>query len=221
MERFRNCKHNEPEDESWSPVSTAFFDRTDDYYIGLFAASTNNDRVTGVFSDVEVRTRQGSSTPTITPNVASSFTPDPSKTYYLDVPRHNLRLAATGESEDPFTTSTNTTGENVEWQFISNGDGSWFIQRAAGGSVPRLRSDDSILADMESANDNGRFAFYQFSRGESQDTHFITLPGGPDGFQRLQMTLTLQLMVKLAVLTSKMFIFGVITRITSTNSGLK
>ena len=193
--------NNEPEDESWSPVSTAFFDQTDDYYIGVFAASTNNDRVTGVFSDVEVRTRQGASTPTISPTSTpttprlsptsptsgNSFTPDPSKTYYLDVPRHNLRLAATGESEDPFTTSTNTTGDNVEWRFISNGDGSWFIQRAAGGSVPRLRSDDSILADMESTNDNGRFAFYQFSRSDA-DTHFITLPGGPDGFQRLQMT---------------------------------
>jgi len=174
-----------PDDEAWSPVSTGFFDASNDFYIGIFTASHNNDRATGVFSDVEVLTQneeQGEE-----PDI-SSFTPDPNKTYYLDVPRHNLRLAATGDNEEPYTTTTEATGADVEWQFVSNGRGAWHIQRAAGGSVPRLRTDNSLLADMQSVDSAGVFTYYQFARGESQGTHFLTLPDGPSSFRRLQMT---------------------------------
>ena len=189
--------------EVWSPVSTAFFDQTSDYFLGIFAASHNDDSVTSVFSSVEVFTDETSSpagpvtgpvepvppaVEPVAPVSGSSFTPDPGKTYYLDVPRHNLRLAATGESEDPFTTFTTTTGADVEWRFISNGEGSWHIQRAAGGSVPRLRTDNSLLADMQEESFEGNFTEYQFTQGSAPNTHFLTLTDGPGAFQRLQMT---------------------------------
>ena len=48
-----------PADETWSPVSTAFFDVGNDFYLGVFVASNNNATVTGVFDDVEVLTGGG------------------------------------------------------------------------------------------------------------------------------------------------------------------
>lgn len=117
---------------------------------------------------------------------SASFVPDPNKTYYLDVPQHDLRLAATGESQDPYTTSTSTTGADVEWKFIQHDNGYWHIQRAAGGSVPRLRTDSSQSADMQAASNTGTFTYYQFTQGSTTDTHFLTLPNGPSEFQRLQ-----------------------------------
>ena len=119
---------------------------------------------------------------------AQSFTPDPEKTYYLDVPEHNLRLAATGESEDPYTTSTDVTGDDVEWQFIDKGNGYWHIQRAAGGTAPRLRTDGTLYADMQPTSNSGTYTYYEFTEGASDDTHFLTLPDGPEDYQRLQIT---------------------------------
>jgi regulation of enolase protein 1 (concanavalin A-like superfamily) len=162
--------------ETWSPVQSTIFDSTSDYYLGLFSAS-NEDSATGTFSSVAVYTDD-----------SSSFEPDPDETYYLDVPKHNLRLAATGESEDPYTTSTDTTGEDVEWQFVDKGNGYWHIQRAAGGTMPRLRTDGSLYADMQDTSYSGSYTYYQFTEGSSDNTHFITLPDGPENYQRLQMT---------------------------------
>lgn len=115
-----------------------------------------------------------------------SFIPDPDKTYYLDVPEHSLRLAATGESEDAYTTSTNTTGADVEWKFVDKGNGYWHIQRAAGGSKPRLRTDSSLLADMQPTTNSGTYTYYGFTKGANQGTHHITLANGPQSYQRLQ-----------------------------------
>ena len=112
--------------------------------------------------------------------------PNPNQRYYIDVPQHNLRLGATGQSEDAFTTGTNTTGANVEWQFVQNANGYWHIQRAAGGAVPRLRTDNSEFADMQSTGSSGNFTYYTFCTGNSANTHYLTLPDGPADHQRLQ-----------------------------------
>ena len=124
----------------------------------------------------------------VTPPVDTtpSFTPDPSKTYYIDSPVHDLRIGATGNSEDPFTTSTGTTGSDVEWQFTSNGDGSWYIDRAEGGRLPRLRTDATELADLQSTASDGRWESFIFTEGAINDTHFITSSNGPEEFRRLQ-----------------------------------
>lgn len=118
--------------------------------------------------------------------VSSSFTPDPDKTYYIDSPVHNLRLAADGTSEDPYTTPIGTTGADVEWQFISKGNGYWHIQRAAGGTRPRLRTDGSEFADMQETSSSGIYTYYDFAEGASSETHFLTLPDGPTEYKRLQ-----------------------------------
>ncbi|WP_081740450.1 T9SS type A sorting domain-containing protein [Aquimarina pacifica] len=114
------------------------------------------------------------------------FIPDPTKTYYIDVPHHNLRIAASGESEEPYTTSSTTTGEDVEWKFVDKGNGYWHIDRAAGGSKPRLRSDNSENADMQETNFTGTYTYYEFSEGVNPGTYFLTLPDGPTNHKRLQ-----------------------------------
>ena len=119
-------------------------------------------------------------------NSATSFTPDPSKTYYIDNPYHNLRLAADGSSEDPYTTSTDTTGDDVKWQFIDKGNGYWHIQRATGGNVPRLRTDNTEFADMQATTNSGTYTYFTFTEGASNNTHFLTLPDGPSNHKRLQ-----------------------------------
>ena len=120
-------------------------------------------------------------------NNGQSFTPDPNKTYYLDVPAHNLRLAATGQSQDAYTTSTNTTGADVEWRFVAKGNGFWHLRRAAGGALPGLRTDNTVNADMQDTNSVGINTYYRFDHGNDSGTHYITLPDVTSNFQRLQM----------------------------------
>ncbi|MBW1298351.1 RICIN domain-containing protein, partial [Aquimarina litoralis] len=115
-----------------------------------------------------------------------NFVPDPKKKYYLDVLKHNVRLAATGESEAPYTTSTNTTGADVEWQFVAKGNGYWHLQRAAGGTKPRLRTDNSSAADMQPTAWNGVYTYYEITEGTSNESYFLTLPDGPSNYRRLQ-----------------------------------
>ncbi len=116
----------------------------------------------------------------------SSTFPDTSKKYHIDIPVHNLRLAATGESEDAYTTSTNNTGEDVEWQFVAKGNGYWHLQRAAGGTKPRLRTDNSEFADMQPTGWSGTYTYYELTAGFTEGTYFVTLPDGPANHKRLQ-----------------------------------
>ncbi len=116
----------------------------------------------------------------------STFTPDPNAVYYIDSPHHNLRLGATGSSEDAFTTSTNTTGANVEWKFVAKGNGFWHVQRAAGGALPRLRTDNSPNADMQATSSSGSYTYYEFEEGYLNGSYFMTLPDGPNAYSRLQ-----------------------------------
>ena len=120
-----------------------------------------------------------------------TFVPDPDKTYYIDAPIHNLRLAADGEDLMPKTTSTSTVGEDVEWKFVAKGNGSWHIQRAAGGTLPRLRTDnstslDGTAADMQGTAWSGVYTYFDFEEGAIEGTYFITLPDGPAAHVRLQ-----------------------------------
>ena len=116
----------------------------------------------------------------------SAFTPDPNKTYYLENPRHNLRIASDGESEDPYTASSSTTGTDVEWKFVQNSSGYWHIDRADGGSLARLRSGNSENADMQATSFSGDWTQYQITPGSSQGTYFLTLINGPEDYRRLQ-----------------------------------
>ena len=122
----------------------------------------------------------------VIPETGENFNPDPTKTYYIDNLRHNLRLAATGESEDAYTTSLDNTGDDVKWQFVAKGNGSWHIQRSAGGDKPRMRTDNTADADMQEITSTDRYTYFDIQETDSGNSYFITLPDGPTNFKRLQ-----------------------------------
>ena len=130
-------------------------------------------------------TRTNDCEPIITPS-EGTFDPDPDKSYYIDNPKHNLRLAATGESEEAYTKATDATDADVKWRFVAKGNGFWHVQRDGGGTKPRLRSDRSENADMQETSSNGTFTYFDMKSTGSGNTYFFTLPDGPTGFDRLQ-----------------------------------
>ena len=116
------------------------------------------------------------------------FVPDPNKKYYIDSPSHKLRIAATGEADAPFTTPMSTTGEQVEWAFVANGKGSWYIQLAAGGKLSRLRarSRSNEQSNMRAARGRSSLSYFDFTPGALPRTSFITVPKTTKKYSRLQ-----------------------------------
>ena len=115
--------------------------------------------------------------------------PDPSREYFIDSPRFNLRLAANSGSQQPYTRSTDSTGVNVRWRFISNGEGLWHVQRSAGGDLPRLRSDSTLRADLQGSRSDGTRTTFEFQDTGDTDRYFFTLPdvsSDDRDFSRLQ-----------------------------------
>ena len=120
---------------------------------------------------------------------ADSF-PDPSREYFIDNPRFDVRLAANAGSRQPYTKPTRgNTGNNVRWRFISNGEGLWHVQRSAGGDLPRLRSDSTSQADLQGSSSDGTRTAFEFQNTGDTDTYYFTLTdveGDDRDFSRLQ-----------------------------------
>lgn len=112
------------------------------------------------------------------------------KKYYIQNVGVNKRLAADGNSEEAYGASVNTTGPDVEWVFVDKGNGYYHIRRAAGGSLPGLRTDGTDFADMQGVASNGVQTYYDFSVGSASESYHITLPDWQfgEGRKRLQMT---------------------------------
>lgn len=112
------------------------------------------------------------------------------KKYYIQNVGVNKRLAADGSSEEAYGVPSNTTGSDVEWVFVDKGNGYYHIRRAAGGSLPGLRTNGTDFADMQGAASNGVQTYYDFSAGSASESYHITLPDWQygEGRKRLQMT---------------------------------
>ena len=109
--------------------------------------------------------------------------PDPNKRYYIDNRQLNLRLGADG-SEEPFSTSVDTTGSNVEWVITpSQYDGYYYID-CVGTNVSRLRSDQTIYADMHATNATGSWASWSFT--DVGDGYYYLSTHTVSDFMRLQ-----------------------------------
>jgi len=147
----------------------------------------------------------------------ASVFPDPSKKYYIDSAYFDSRIAATGESEEPYTTSTSTTGADVEWVFVDKGNGYWHIQRAAGGSLPRLRTDNSQFADMQGTAWTGSYTYYELTEGYIAGSYFVTLPDGPASYRRLQINSTgvVRMVSEAQALTWESFTFTEVNNVSS------
>lgn len=141
---------------------------------GLVTANTSGTAV------ITVTTEDGnfSATATITVNsITGNFIPDPTKKYYIDAPIHNLRLGANG-SNDPFTTSITTTGENVEWVITASATtGYYHIDCVGGASRPRLRGDNTSFADMNPTTSKGSWTKWAFTTGFINNTNLLTTLG--------------------------------------------
>ncbi|GAB2506149.1 carbohydrate-binding protein [Microbulbifer agarilyticus] len=105
-----------------------------------------------------------------------NFIPDPNKTYYIDIPAHDVRVGASGSDEAPYTAPNAPIGADFEWKFVPAGDGLFFIDRAAGGSLPRLRTDDTNMADMQEATSDGWWEKWELTPGEGHGAYFLSLP---------------------------------------------
>ncbi|MDF7809545.1 hypothetical protein P4E94_19060 [Pontiellaceae bacterium B12219] len=168
---------------SWSSLETVSIS-DHDYFQGYYNAGGSMDYA---FSLKRPSTNLSESWRIRILGSSSSSFPDPNKTYYIDCPKWNKRVAATGSSEDAYTTSTSTTGDDVEWKFVDKGNGYWHIDRAAGGTKPRLRSDNSSDADMQETSSTGSYTYWDFTESSTAGRYLFTLPDGPSSYCRLQM----------------------------------
>jgi O-glycosyl hydrolase len=106
----------------------------------------------------------------------NNFIPQANSTYYIDNPAQGLRLGALVNGEEPYTAGNSPTGADFEWQFIPAGEGYWYIQRAAGGDTPRLRTNDTNMADLSIATSDGTWEKFALSTGEGDGRYFLSLP---------------------------------------------
>ncbi len=106
-----------------------------------------------------------------------NFIPDTSKIYYIEQAENHFRIGASGENEAVFTGSNTATGDDFEWRFSHSDDGYWYIDRAAGGNLPRLRTDDTNLADMNEASSTGTWESFIFTEKGTVNSFSLA---GPD-----------------------------------------
>lgn len=109
-------------------------------------------------------------------NSEQRFQPDPDKVYHIENPAQGTRLAATGADEGVYTTSLSVNTEDTRWRFIPTDDpGLYHIERAAGGEIPRLRTDMTTTPDMGSTSSDGNSTRFEFSQGNERGTYLLTL----------------------------------------------
>ncbi len=119
------------------------------------------------------------------------FEPDPTKVYTIDS-ESGYRLSASGSSETAEAVSISTTGKEVQWQFVPNGD-NWHIQLYDPNgefSLPRIRAQKNTdpIADMQSTGSTGGWTQYTIVGNISSPGYFfLTIPGAPTTNKRLQL----------------------------------
>lgn len=135
---------------------------------------------------ITATTVDGSYTDTTTISVANEsvvFIPDPTKTYHIINPRFNLKIGADG-SQDPFTTSVSTTGDNVSWRITASPTaGHYYVDCVGGGNAPRIRSDNTQFTDMQATSSLGTWTRWSFEDA-GNGTFYMTTLGS--NFRRLQ-----------------------------------
>ena len=116
------------------------------------------------------------------------FVPDPNKVYHIDNPALGLRLAALSGSEELESRTFASTGVNTQWQFVqSPTPGLWHIQRATGGSTPRIRTDLTTSPDMQATSSAGTWTQFSITANpDNPGTYLITAPLANTENQRLR-----------------------------------
>ncbi len=99
--------------------------------------------------------------------------PDPDARYYIDCPTWGVRLGANG-GQDAFTTSTSVTDYSVQWTVKeSSAAGYYFIDCIGAVANPRIRTDQTAYADMDSRSSTGSWARWSLTQGPG-NTFYLT-----------------------------------------------
>lgn len=111
--------------------------------------------------------------------------------YWIDVvdgDGANVRLSSAGNTVEPFLQTTGSQGSFTRWRFNRNtATGLWHLDRSAGGSLPRLRTDNSQFADMQAKSSTGEWTRYEITPSIARKgAYYLTLPMAPASFQRLR-----------------------------------
>lgn len=121
---------------------------------------------------------------------SSSAFPDPNQEYWIDVANGdgaNVRLSTNGSVEEPFLQTVNQQGSWTRWKFVARSDGLWHLQRAAGGNLPRLRTDTTQFADMQGTGSAGTWTRFEVTPSTTVNgAYYLTLPQAPSARQRLR-----------------------------------
>lgn len=99
--------------------------------------------------------------------------PNEDARYYIDCPLWNVRLGADG-SEDAYTCSTSTLGYHVQWTISETStEGYYYIDCIGGSFAPRIRTDESAFADMQSRTSTGSWTKWALTQ-VTDSTYYIT-----------------------------------------------
>lgn len=161
----------------------------------------------------------GVSTRTSTITFPAPFIPDPNSLYYIESAALDVRLASDGESEQPYATSKDVENDDTLWRFIeSPTPGLWHIERAAGGSIPRLRTDNESLIDMGVSTSTGNFTQWAINVNPSNlDTYLLTLSQTTLSHQRLRLRETAGADFAVSTATSSNVSLRIVEAITGEN----
>ena len=118
-----------------------------------------------------------------------AFVPDPNKLYHIDNPAHGLRLAASANSEVLGSRTFSSSGVDTQWRFVQSAtSGLWHIQRAAGGSTPRIRTVLTTIPDMQATNSSGTWTRFSITPNSNRPgTYLLTVPLANTLNQRLRL----------------------------------
>lgn len=126
--------------------------------------------------------------PVIERAAGAGFVPDPTKVYHIDNPALGLRLAATGVSQTLETRTLENSGPHTRWRFLpSETPGLWHIERANGGSTPRIRTVLTTTPDMQESSSSGVWTRFSITENPNNSgTYLLTLPLANTENQRLR-----------------------------------
>ena len=100
------------------------------------------------------------------------------KTYYMVSPNHNVKVGANG-GEDPFTRPMTTTDQTVQWMFTESSNvGYYHIDCLGGGTLPRIRTDNTTYADMNANTTAGDWTKWSLERVIGKQYYRLTTRTG-------------------------------------------
>lgn len=116
------------------------------------------------------------------------FEPNPNLEYHLDVPNNGVRLFAQADSSTLSSLPMSRSGINSRWKFVKHeATGLYYIERAGGGSSPRIRNIGQTNPVMQQhGNKGGRFVI--FPNPNIPGTFTLDVPAAPSDFRRLRIT---------------------------------